>query len=71
MRRLVAAALLLLIGSPASPQSSLPLMRKLGELELGFIDFTATIDPLNPVVPKSTPTAFRICLLYTSPSPRD
>src|SRR5687768_94666 len=53
----LAVALSLLGSAPALAQAP---VRKLGQLRLAVVGVTATLDPLEPVVPKNTASAVRI-----------
>ena len=54
---LVTAALACLAAVPAEAQAPL---RKIGEMELSLLGVSATVDPLEPVVPKNIASAVRI-----------
>lgn len=58
VRTILAVAL---TGSVASSATAAqPALRKIGEATLSLLGITATVEPLNPVVPKNTASAVRI-----------
>ncbi len=56
---LVPALLAVLLLAPPWATAQAPL-RKMGELDIPLLGISATVDPLNPVVPKNTASAVRI-----------
>ncbi len=57
-RRPTVLALLLAV-LPSAARAQTPL-RKIGEMEVALVGLHATVDPINPVVPKNTPSGVRV-----------
>ena len=69
MRKILAIISLLIISTAASAESKLQIIKKNGELRVGT---TGDWDPMSMKDPATNKyKGFDICLLYTSPSPRD
>src|SRR5262245_39984707 len=58
----VRSSLVLLLGAAASPPpvAAQDGLRSIGELEVKLYGLSAGVDPLNPIVPKQTPSGLRI-----------
>jgi PA14 domain-containing protein/chitobiase/beta-hexosaminidase-like protein/Big-like domain-containing protein/carboxypeptidase family protein len=61
-RRATAIVAFLLALVPSAARAQAPL-RKIGEMELALVGLHATVDPLNPTVPKNTASGVRVVVM--------